>query len=93
MSWLPRSAQLFDLFRGPGFTLLGVGYRLPPVPASVRSHRIHDRAARETYGRGLFLVRPDGYIGLATHDLADVHAYLATVGPAMREVVRVPAGR
>ncbi|PGH50253.1 FAD-dependent monooxygenase [Streptomyces sp. Ru87] len=27
--------------------------------------------------RGLFLVRPDGYLGLATHDPADVTAYLA----------------
>ncbi|MGW2599727.1 FAD-dependent monooxygenase [Streptomyces klenkii] len=35
--------------------------------------------AKAAYGTGLFLVRPDGYVGLATDDAADVRAYLAQV--------------
>ncbi|MEU1816741.1 FAD-dependent monooxygenase [Streptomyces roseifaciens] len=35
--------------------------------------------AKAAYGTGLFLVRPDGYVGLATDDAADVRAYLAEV--------------
>ncbi|MEU8549455.1 FAD-dependent monooxygenase [Streptomyces roseoverticillatus] len=43
--------------------------------------------AKAAYGTGLFLVRPDGYVGLATDEAADVRAYLAQVSaPA-----RVPA--
>ncbi|MFF7728325.1 FAD-dependent monooxygenase [Streptomyces sp. NPDC008001] len=35
--------------------------------------------AAAAYGKGLFLVRPDGYVGLATDDPADIRAYLAEV--------------
>ena len=41
---------------------------------------------KEVYGQtglmnGLYLVRPDGYIGLIAHDAADVHVFLSqTVG-------------
>ncbi|CAM5430208.1 FAD-dependent monooxygenase [Streptomyces abikoensis] len=35
--------------------------------------------ATDAYGRGLFLIRPDGYVGLATDEAADVRAYLAEV--------------
>lgn len=83
---LPGGGRLFDLLRGPHFTLLVLGRARPPsgVPADlVHTHRIgaapeHGAGgAHAVYGDGLFLVRPDGYIGLATRDPADVTAYLA----------------
>ncbi|WP_329315868.1 FAD-dependent monooxygenase [Streptomyces sp. NBC_01278] len=57
--------RLFDLFRGPHFTLLAVDTtlpdRLPPLPG-LRTART---GPYEAYGRGLYLVRPDGYIAWA----------------------------
>ncbi|MER7578743.1 FAD-dependent monooxygenase [Kitasatospora sp. NPDC097691] len=54
--------RLFDAFRGPHWTLLTVGTDdpLPAVTAPVV--RI---PAYEAYGTGVFLVRPDGYLGWA----------------------------
>lgn len=54
--------RLFDAFRGPHWTLLAVGTDdpLPAVAAPVV--RI---PAYEAYGTGVFLVRPDGYLGWA----------------------------
>lgn len=49
--------RLFDVFRGPHFTLLG---GRSPV-AGVRSLP----AAPASYGPGVFLIRPDGYVGWA----------------------------
>ncbi|MGO4418695.1 FAD-dependent monooxygenase, partial [Streptomyces sp. MCAF7] len=69
--------RLFDAFRGPHFTLLALGdTELPPVHADfVRTYWVGgpapdlldpDGHIRTGYGeRGLFLVRPDGYIGFA----------------------------
>lgn len=72
--------RLFDLFRGPHVTVLAVGCELPGLPAGVHGHRIDGGIAERTYGRGLFVVRPDGYLGLATHDPADLPGYLARLG-------------
>ncbi|MFE5737196.1 FAD-dependent monooxygenase [Streptomyces celluloflavus] len=72
--------RLFDVFRGPQFTLLAIGVKPPSVSARVRTHSVHDDAVAEIYGEGLFLVRPDGYVGLATHDPVDVRPYLTAVG-------------
>ncbi|MBC9717151.1 FAD-dependent monooxygenase [Streptomyces sp. TRM66268-LWL] len=55
--------RLFDLFRGPHFTLLAVGVELPDVEGEdLRTARI---SAYEAYGEGCFLIRPDGYVGWA----------------------------
>lgn len=56
-------ARLFDAFRGPHWTLLavGTGSVLPALPG-VRTVRIPSYGA---YGDGVFLVRPDGYVGWA----------------------------
>ncbi|MFC5028854.1 FAD-dependent monooxygenase [Streptomyces sp. DSM 41987] len=91
---LAGGGRLFDLFRGPHFTLLALGTaQLPPDPGAwagpgadpglVHAHRIDDapehgaNSAYAVYGDGLFVVRPDGYLGLATEDPADVAGYLA----------------
>ncbi|MBQ0828538.1 FAD-dependent monooxygenase [Streptomyces tagetis] len=55
--------RLFDAFRGPHWTLLALGVPVPDgVPAPVRVVR---GPAHGAYGTGLFLVRPDGYVGWA----------------------------
>ncbi|WP_329208088.1 FAD-dependent monooxygenase [Streptomyces sp. NBC_00683] len=72
--------RLFDVFRGPHFTLLAVGTDtgLPAYGgALLHSHRA---AACEAYGKGLFLVRPDGYIGWAGDDTSGLTEYAATLG-------------
>ncbi|MFF8725351.1 FAD-dependent monooxygenase [Streptomyces sp. NPDC015171] len=62
--------RLFDAFRGPHWTLLGAS------APGVRSLP----AAPDSYGRGVFLVRPDGYVGWAGDTAAGLDAYLARVG-------------
>ncbi|MFG3348563.1 FAD-dependent monooxygenase [Streptomyces sp. NPDC048018] len=70
--------RLFDLFRGPHFTLVAVGVPLPAsAPGRVRAARL---AAYEAYGRGLFLIRPDGYVGWAGETTHGLDAYFAAVG-------------
>ncbi|MET9758340.1 FAD-dependent oxidoreductase [Streptomyces sp. NPDC006372] len=70
--------RLFDAFRGPHWTLLVLGgARVPDVTAPVRVVR---GAAPGTYGPGLYLVRPDGYIGWAGDSPAGLPEYLARFG-------------
>lgn len=72
---------LFDAFRGPHWTLLAVGTdtELPVLDGElVHTHAI---PAYEPYGKGLFLVRPDGYVGWAGADARDgLTDYLARCG-------------
>jgi 2-polyprenyl-6-methoxyphenol hydroxylase-like FAD-dependent oxidoreductase len=80
--------QLFDLFRGPHFTLLGIGERsaapLGQLKADVlKTYLIgHAGNAAPAYGENvLVLVRPDGYIGLIAdaQDASAVTDYLSTL--------------
>ncbi|MFI8826702.1 FAD-dependent monooxygenase [Streptomyces sp. NPDC053431] len=74
-------ARLFDVFRGPHFTLLAVGVPLPaPASGHVRTARLD---AYESYGTGLFLIRPDGYVGWAGATPDGVDDYLAAVGAVL----------
>ncbi|WNI22887.1 FAD-dependent monooxygenase [Streptomyces sp. ITFR-16] len=76
--------RLFDVFRGPHFTLLAVGTEaeLPePGTPAIRTHRLDEAYA--PYGTGLFLVRPDGYIGWAGENTAGLAQYLAPLGLAL----------
>lgn len=41
---------------------------------------MHRTDACEAYGKGLFLVRPDGYIGWAGEDASGLARYLAPLG-------------
>ncbi|MFJ6724377.1 FAD-dependent monooxygenase [Streptomyces sp. NPDC091281] len=63
--------RLFDAFRGPHWTLLTVD---PATP-------------HPTYGAGVYLVRPDGYVGWAGASEEGVRAYAERVGA--RDVRRV----
>jgi len=69
--------RLFDLFRGPRFTLLGLGERCAPVLSEVETGTISpylvgpgglvddDRHVAHAYGTdAVILIRPDGYIAL-----------------------------
>ncbi|MFF7353365.1 FAD-dependent monooxygenase [Streptomyces filipinensis] len=64
--------RLFDAFRGPHWTLLGAQAPAPGVRALP--------AAPRSYGPGVFLIRPDGYVGWAGTSSDGVEAYLAGVG-------------
>ncbi|MCX5385203.1 FAD-dependent monooxygenase [Streptomyces sp. NBC_00083] len=70
--------RIFDLLRGPHFTLLAFGTPAPAL-ASAQVH-VHELGAYKAYGRGLFLVRPDGYIGWAGEDATGLDGYLAALG-------------
>jgi hypothetical protein len=76
---------VFDLLRGPHATLLAFAWAgdLPATTTRLSVHRITDPAAFEAFGVStptLIVVRPDNYIGCATHDAADVVAYGASIG-------------
>lgn len=76
--------RLFDVFQGPHATVLALGDAEPAVPAVPEWARVFrpvdvDGHVKEAYGSGYFVIRPDGYVGLATDDAADVAAYLATL--------------
>lgn len=71
------SARLFDLLRGPHATLLAVGIPAPELDDPELLVRELDELAG--FGPGLFLIRPDGYLGLATRDAADLASYLGLV--------------
>ena len=83
--------RLFDLFRGPHFTLLGLGERCAPHFANVKTNIVKpylvgpggllddNGHAAHAYGTdALILVRPDGHIGLVADaaDTATVAEYL-----------------
>ncbi|AXX32228.1 FAD-dependent monooxygenase [Actinosynnema pretiosum subsp. pretiosum] len=75
--------RVFDLLRGPGFTLLGLGVE-PPAHDGVRAHRIEDPDGHVAAGYGLpdgalALVRPDGYVGAVSHDPEVISGYLKRV--------------
>ncbi|MET7918638.1 FAD-dependent oxidoreductase [Streptomyces avermitilis] len=69
--------RLFDAFRGPHWTLLAVGTEAElPTLADTRTVRI---PAYEAYGAGVFLVRPDGYVGWAGETAEGLTEYAARV--------------
>ncbi|WP_442803281.1 FAD-dependent oxidoreductase [Streptomyces pseudogriseolus] len=69
--------RLFDVFRGPHWTLLALGTDAPEPPRGVRLVR---GPSHRTYGTGLFLVRPDGYVGWAGDGAEGLGDYLARLG-------------
>jgi hypothetical protein len=73
--------RIFDLLRGPHATLLAFDWTgpLPDLPVPV--HHVSEAASiYGTAGPTLLLVRPDNYVGCATHDTGDVVSYLGLLG-------------
>ncbi|MFD5334845.1 FAD-dependent oxidoreductase [Streptomyces hawaiiensis] len=70
--------RLFDAFRGPHWTLLALGGAQAPDPGG--RIRVVQGPAPRTYGPGLYLVRPDGYVGWAADTAAGLPDYLARFG-------------
>ncbi|MFF4685870.1 FAD-dependent monooxygenase [Streptomyces sp. NPDC001307] len=64
--------RLFDAFRGPHWTLLGAQAPVTGVRAFP--------TAPESYGPGVFLVRPDGHVGWAGGTTKGLDAYAARTG-------------
>ncbi|MCP3757904.1 FAD-dependent monooxygenase [Streptomyces sp. TBY4] len=92
---LPDGRRLFDLFRGPHFTLLAVGtdVELPPMRGEFAEFlRVHRIGPYEPYGKGLFLVRPDGYVGWAGEDATGLERYLARLARPGTPVAETGAG-
>ncbi len=69
--------RLFDAFRGPHWTLLTVGTATPVPLLPVPTVRL---ASYEVYGTGVFLVRPDGYVGWAGATAEGLREYAEGVG-------------
>lgn len=69
--------RLFDAFRGPHWTLLTVGTDAPLPAVTAPVVRIPDYRA---YGTGVFLVRPDGYLGWAGATAEGLAAYAGRQG-------------
>ncbi|MFG2909078.1 FAD-dependent monooxygenase [Kitasatospora sp. NPDC048286] len=69
--------RLFDAFRGPHWTLLTVGTDAPLPALTAPVVRI---PAYEVYGTGVFLVRPDGYVGWAGATADGLAAYAGRQG-------------
>lgn len=79
--------RLFELQRGPEWTLLAFGTRPDAQPGPVRTVVIgtdvldeqgHVRRAFDAGDGELVLIRPDGYLGTRGHRTADISDYLAT---------------
>ncbi|MET7378188.1 FAD-dependent oxidoreductase [Streptomyces sp. NPDC005526] len=77
--------RLFDAFRGPHWTLLALD--APAPVADSDAVRVLSGPTPASYGSGLFLVRPDGYVGWAGNTEVGLTEYLARVG------LRRPGGR
>jgi 2-polyprenyl-6-methoxyphenol hydroxylase-like FAD-dependent oxidoreductase len=73
--------RIFDMLRGPHFTLLTIDWEGDLPDLGIPAHRIDE--AREVYdGRGprCYLVRPDNYIGCVSAEPKDLVRYLQTAG-------------
>ncbi|MGI5457314.1 FAD-dependent oxidoreductase [Streptomyces sp. CA-249302] len=73
-----EGVRLFDAFRGPHWTLLALGVQAPELPEGVRV--VRGSEAQESYGTGLFLVRPDGYVGWAGDEPKGLADYISRLG-------------
>lgn len=66
--------RMFDLLRGPHFTLLS------PDPAPAGGPEVRAYRPAEPYGGERHtLIRPDGYVGISTSSAGELAAYLAKV--------------
>ncbi|MEU3508707.1 FAD-dependent monooxygenase [Streptomyces longwoodensis] len=70
-------ARLHASLAGPRWTLLAMGTRAPRTPEGLR---VLSCPPVEPFGTGLYLVRPDGYVGWTGTDPEGLTAYAARVG-------------
>lgn len=69
--------RLFDTFRGPHWTLLTVATATPLPPLPIPTVRL---LSYEAYGTGVFLIRPDGYVGWAGATAEGLVEYAEAMG-------------
>ncbi|MEU8657632.1 FAD-dependent monooxygenase [Actinoplanes philippinensis] len=75
------AGRIFDRLRGPHATLLAFDWESPLPEMSVPVHHVSEAAGiYGTDGPTLLLIRPDNYVGCATHDVRDVLGYLERAG-------------
>jgi 2-polyprenyl-6-methoxyphenol hydroxylase-like FAD-dependent oxidoreductase len=75
---LDDGTRLFDVFRGPHFTVLRVGCaELPDFGPQVRVRGVAASDGYDVAEGTLILVRPDGYIGVITPSAAVIRDWLA----------------
>ncbi|MEU6553955.1 FAD-dependent monooxygenase [Streptomyces sp. NPDC046915] len=67
-----EGVRLFDAYRGPHWTLLGASAPTAEIRAL--------STAPKSYGPGVFLIRPDGYVGWAGDSTAGLGEYLTRLG-------------
>ncbi|MGA4840018.1 FAD-dependent monooxygenase [Streptomyces sp. G45] len=76
------AGRLFDALRGPHFTLLAVGQGASELPYReselVRIRGVRRADALDAYGPGVFLIRPDGYVGWAGRDADGLGDFLTS---------------
>lgn len=72
-----EGVHLFTQFRGPHWTLLTVGVAGDLPALDIPTVRL---TAYETYGTGVFLIRPDGYVGWAGATPEGLPEYAAGLG-------------
>jgi 2-polyprenyl-6-methoxyphenol hydroxylase-like FAD-dependent oxidoreductase len=75
-----EGVHLFTRFRGPHWTLLTVGVAGDLPALDIPTVRL---AAYEAYGTGVFLIRPDGYVGWAGATPNGLPEYAAGLGLAL----------
>ena len=82
-----HGGRLFDVFRGPTFTLLAFSGAASRYGDSIRVHHVGpaESEVRRIYGvdHGYVLIRPDGYVGLIAQAEAAVRDYLQLVTGGM----------
>jgi hypothetical protein len=83
-----QPTTLFDLTRGPHFTVLCLGrVHIPDLGEHVRVHDVTDPAGalRQAFGAGtLVVIRPDGCVGLITDRAGAPAEYLREIGLDLR---------
>jgi 2-polyprenyl-6-methoxyphenol hydroxylase-like FAD-dependent oxidoreductase len=73
--------RVFDRLRGAHATLLAFDWPAPLPDLPVPVHHVSEAApVYGTAGPTLLLIRPDNYVGCATHHVDDVVAYLGRLG-------------
>jgi 2-polyprenyl-6-methoxyphenol hydroxylase-like FAD-dependent oxidoreductase len=77
-----KPIRIFDLLRGPQWTVLSFGVPLGDVGVAVYSVGEQAAACYQVEAPTVFVIRPDGYVGLAANDADEVRQYLRGVLPA-----------